>query len=175
MFYRHFHDGRELAVLLVLEADIARIDAVFVERLGAGRMVGQELVADVMEIADEGHEAVLPRQLFADMRDGGGGLVAIDRDADQLGAGPREGCDLRDGRIDVGGVGIGHGLDDDRGAAADLHGGRAGADENADRAAARRGAGGLLLGVVGRGSLRVMCHAERFPEIFAWRALACAI
>ena len=45
----------ELRVALVLEADIAGIDAVFVERLGAGRMIGEQLVADVMEVADERH------------------------------------------------------------------------------------------------------------------------
>ena len=52
---RHLDDGGELRVLLVLEADIAGIDAVFVERLGAGRMVGQQLVADVVEVADQRH------------------------------------------------------------------------------------------------------------------------
>ena len=34
---RHLDDLRELRIALVLEADIAGIDAVFVERLGAGR------------------------------------------------------------------------------------------------------------------------------------------
>ena len=52
---RLLDDGAELAVLLVLEADIAGIDPVLVERLGAGRMVGQQLVADVVEVADERH------------------------------------------------------------------------------------------------------------------------
>ena len=52
---RGLDDGAELAVLLFLETDIARIDAVFVERLGAGRMVGQKLVADVVEVADDRH------------------------------------------------------------------------------------------------------------------------
>ena len=83
---------------LSLKPTLPGIDAVFVERLGAGRMIGEQLVADVMEIADEGHEAVLPRELFADMRHGGGGLVAIDRDAHQFRAGAGERGDLRDGR-----------------------------------------------------------------------------
>ena len=52
---RHLDDGAELAVLLLAEADIAGIDAVFVERLGAGRMIGEELVADIVEVADERH------------------------------------------------------------------------------------------------------------------------
>ena len=48
-------DLRELRIALVLEADIAGIDAVFVERLGAGGMIGEQLVADVMEVADHRH------------------------------------------------------------------------------------------------------------------------
>ena len=43
----------ELPVLLFLEADIARIDAVFGQRFTAGGMIGQEFMADVMEIADQ--------------------------------------------------------------------------------------------------------------------------
>ena len=54
---RHLDDGGELPVLLVLEADVAGIDAVLVERLGAGRMIGQQLVADVVEVADDRHVA----------------------------------------------------------------------------------------------------------------------
>ena len=50
---RDLDDVGELRVALVLEADIAGIDAVFVERLGAGGMIGQQLVADIMEIADQ--------------------------------------------------------------------------------------------------------------------------
>ena len=52
---RQFDDRGELPVLLFLEADIAGIDAIFVERLGAGGMIGQQLMADVMEIADQRH------------------------------------------------------------------------------------------------------------------------
>jgi hypothetical protein len=39
----HLDDGGELAILLVLEADVAGIDPVFVERLGAGRVIGKSL------------------------------------------------------------------------------------------------------------------------------------
>jgi len=52
---RGLDDGAELAVLLFLETHIAGIDAILVERFGAGRMIGQELVADVMEVADDRH------------------------------------------------------------------------------------------------------------------------
>ena len=50
---RDLDDLAELQVALVLEADIAGIDAIFVERLGAGRMIGEQLVADIVEVADQ--------------------------------------------------------------------------------------------------------------------------
>ncbi len=80
-------DVGELAVALVLEADIAGIDAVFVERLGAGRIVGEQLVADVMEIADQRRGDAALAQFVADMRHRRCGLVAIHRDPHHLGTG----------------------------------------------------------------------------------------
>jgi hypothetical protein len=118
---RRFDDGRELAVLLVLEADIAGIDAVLVERLGAGGMIGQELVADIVEVAHQRHLAALLQQPLLDVRHGGGGLVAVDRDAYDLGAGARQRSDLPDRRVDIGSVGVSHRLHDDRRAAANRH------------------------------------------------------
>jgi hypothetical protein len=81
---------------LFLEADIAGIDAVFVERLGAGRMIGQQLVADIVEIADQRHVDAHSScsKALADVRHGGRGLVAVDRDADDLRAGARQRRDL---------------------------------------------------------------------------------
>src|SRR6201992_4115868 len=58
----------ELGVALVLEADIAGIDAVFVQSLGAGRIVGEQLVADVMEIADQRRGDAALAQAAANMR-----------------------------------------------------------------------------------------------------------
>ncbi len=85
-------------------------------------MIGQQLVADIVEIADQRHEhAARWAQLVADMRHGGCALVAIDGDADDLGAGAPQLRHLAHGRLDIGGVGIGHRLDDDRGAAAHHH------------------------------------------------------
>ncbi len=111
---RHLDDGGELAVLLVLEADVAGIDAVLVERLGAARMVGEQLVADVVEVADDRHVAADLEQPLLDLRHGGGGLVAVDGDADDLGAGGGQRRHLADGSVDVGGVGVGHRLHHDR-------------------------------------------------------------
>ena len=132
---RGLDDGAELPVLLVLEADIAGIDAVLVERLGAGRMIGQQLVADVMEVADQRHAHIHLGEAVADMRHRGRGLVAIDGDAHEFGAGARQRRHLPRGAVDIGGVGIGHRLHDDRGAAADRHA----ADIDGDGGVARRG------------------------------------
>ena len=116
---RHLDDGRELLVLLFLEADIARIDAVFRQRLGAFRVVGKQLVADIVEVADQRHGDAEPVEPLADAGHGGRALVAVDGDADDLGAGFRQRGDLRDRAVDIGGVRVGHRLDDDRRVAAD--------------------------------------------------------
>ncbi len=104
---------------LFLKPTLPGIDAVFVERLGAGRIVGEQLVADVVEIADQGRGDAALAQGVADMRHRGRGLLAVDRDPHQFGAGARKGCDLGHGAFDIGGVGIGHRLHHDRRAAAD--------------------------------------------------------
>ena len=55
MLHRHIDDGAELLDFLVLETDVAGVDAIFVERFGAVRIFAEQLVADVMEIADQRH------------------------------------------------------------------------------------------------------------------------
>ena len=105
----------------------------------AGRMVGQELVADIVEVADERDvdaEAVEP---LADLRHRGRRLVPVDRDADELGAGAGERRDLRHRGVDIGRVGVGHRLHDDRRAAADRHGSDAHARGPVARRRVRRG------------------------------------
>ena len=52
---RGLDDRSKLPVLLLLEADIPGVDAVFVERFGACRMLGEELVADVMKVPHDRH------------------------------------------------------------------------------------------------------------------------
>ena len=119
---RLLDDGAELAVLLLLEADIAGIDAVLVERLGAGRMVGEQLMADIMEIADDRRGDPHLEKPFLDVGDRRRRLVAVDGDAHDLGARPRQRRHLADGAVDIGGVGVGHRLHHDRRAAAHGHG-----------------------------------------------------
>ena len=126
---RGLDDGAELPILFLLEADIAGVDAILVERFGAGRVLGQELVADIVKVADDRHADAHLEQPLLDARHGGCRLVAIDGDAHDLGARGRQRRHLPCRLLDVGGVGIGHGLHDDGRAtthehAAHIHGHR---------------------------------------------------
>ncbi len=133
MLQRDLDDLGELLVALVLEADIAGIDAIFGERLGAGGVRGEQRVAVIVEVADERRLHPEHVEPLADVRHGGGGLGAVNGDADKLGARAGKRRDLRGGRLDVGRVGVGHRLHDDGRAAAD----RDSADPDGDRALAR--------------------------------------
>ena len=93
----------------------------------------EELVAVEVEIADQRHVAAQRVELLADRRHGGGGFGRVDGDAHQFRAGVGERLDLRHRRRDVGGVGVGHRLHDDRRAAADVDA----ADVDLARSAAR--------------------------------------
>src|SRR5690606_28258794 len=84
--------------------------AVFGQRLGSGGFGGQQLVAVVVEIADQRHLRPHHRQPVADAWHGRGGLGRVDGDAHQLRAGAPQLGDLLGGGRDVGGVGVGHRL-----------------------------------------------------------------
>ena len=79
----------------------------------------QQLVTDVVEVADQRHADAARPQPVADMGDCGGTFVAVDGDAHKLGAGASELRYLPYRRVDVGGVGVRHGLHDDRRTTAD--------------------------------------------------------
>ena len=117
---RDLADGGELLVAALAVADVAGIDAVFIERAGAIGIFRQQDVAVVVEIADDRRVAAGIEQAFLDFRDGRGGFRHVHGDADQLGAGLGEFDALLRGCGYVGGVRVGHGLDDDGRAAADL-------------------------------------------------------
>jgi hypothetical protein len=78
-------------------------------------------VAVVVEVADQRHLDAHPQQALTDARHGLGRLVAVDRDAHDLGTGAGEVGGLPCGRLHVGRVRVGHRLYDDRRAAADDH------------------------------------------------------
>ena len=60
-------------------------------------MIGEQRVADVVEVADQRHVHAHLQELVLDVRHGGRRLVAVDRDAHDLRAGARERRDLPDG------------------------------------------------------------------------------
>jgi hypothetical protein len=111
---RHLDDGGELLVLLVLEADIAGVDAVFVERLRAASVFGEQLVADVVKVAHQRRRDAPFEKPLLDARHGSRRLIAVDGDAHEFRAGRRQCRHLPRRRLDVGRVGIGHRLHDDR-------------------------------------------------------------
>ena len=116
---RDLDDFGELPVALVLEADISGIDAVFGERRGARRMLLEQGVAVIVEVADERRLDPEPIEPLFDVRHGGGRLGAVDRDPDKFRARARQRGHLRGRGLDIGRVGIGHRLHDDRRIAAD--------------------------------------------------------
>jgi hypothetical protein len=146
---RLLDDGPELPVLLFPKAYVAGVDAVLVQGLGAGRVVGQELVADIVEVAHEGHGDPEPVEPLADLRHGGCGLVPVHGDAHDLGSRPGERRHLGDGRVHIRRIRVGHGLDRHGSAPADQDG----ADPHAHGPVARGRTGGALggSGLRGRG------------------------
>ena len=102
-------------------ADVAGVDAVLGERLGAVRELAQQRVAVVVEVADQRHlDAVLVAQAVADLGHPGGRGAVVDRDPHDLRARLGELGHLAGGAHGVGRVGVGHRLDDHRRAAADV-------------------------------------------------------
>jgi hypothetical protein len=106
---------------LVLETDVAGIDAVFVERVRAVRIPREQRVTVVVEVPDDRHAYAHARQPLADRRHRFRGFLAIDGDADYLGTRPRQGRNLPRRAVGIGGVGIGHRLHYDRAPAAYHH------------------------------------------------------
>ena len=113
-------DDRREVLVVALRPDVARVDPVLREGLRHLRVLDQELVAVVVEVADDRDvDAEVVASLRDHLRDGRGGLVGVDRDADELRAGVGEPGDLDRGRVGVRGVRVRHRLDDDRVGAAD--------------------------------------------------------
>ena len=111
---RDFDHGAEVGVVLAADADVAGIDAVLGQGAGALGIFLEQLMSVVMEVADDGDADALFVELLDDGRDRGGGFFVVDRDPNQFGAGAGQRRDLLDGRGNVGGICIGHGLHHDR-------------------------------------------------------------
>ena len=102
-------------------AHISGIDAVLIEGARAIGILGQQDVAVVVKIANDGRVAAQIAQPGYDFRDGRGRFRHVHGNAHQLRPGVGEFLALRHGPGDVGGVRVGHRLHDDRRAAAHLN------------------------------------------------------
>ena len=107
-----FDHGAKVVVVLAAYGAVAGIDAVLGEGLGAGGVLGEKLMAVVVEVTDDGRVPAPGLDAFDDVGDGAGGFVVVDGDTDELGTGTGEGGDLLDRAFNVCGVGVGHRLDD---------------------------------------------------------------
>jgi hypothetical protein len=110
---------RELLVALRAVADVARVDAVLVEHRGALGHLREELVAVEVEVAHQRHADTHGLEAAANLGHLARRFDGVHRDAHDLGAGAREGGDLGGGGGGVLGVGVGHRLHEDGGAAPD--------------------------------------------------------
>ncbi len=63
-----------------------------------------------MEVADDGHRDAEAVEAIHNVGHGSRGGVVVDGDADQFRTGTGQGCTLADGAVDIGGIGVGHGL-----------------------------------------------------------------
>ena len=117
---RDVDDLGKLPVALVLEADIAGIDAIFGERLGAGRMLRR---AACGRYSGSRRQAARRRRAASSLSRICGTAAAasarstVMRTSSESGAGKRR--DLGHGGLDIGGVGVGHRLHHDGRAATD--------------------------------------------------------
>ena len=152
-------DEAELLVPLVPKTDIAGVYSIFVERLGAGGMIVEQLMADIMEIADQRDVAAHFRKTVANMRHGRGGLIAVDGDPHEFGARIGERRDLGRRPFDIGRIRVGHRLDGDRRAATGEDRRIAGANAHANGAASGREPGDVRVREAKGGwELRANCH-----------------
>ena len=85
------------------------------------RVLDQQLVAVVVEVADDRDANAQVVELAPDLRHGARGAIVVDRDAHELGACVGERGNLQGRGVGVGRVRVRHRLDDDRVARADQH------------------------------------------------------
>jgi hypothetical protein len=117
----HFDHGPEIVIGLSTDVHVSWIDAVFGQRAGAIGILLEKNVAVIVEIADDGHADAELLERIDDFRKRCRRVFGIDRHADQLRAGLRQRHHLIDRGRNIGRIGIGHGLYDNRMITPDLH------------------------------------------------------
>ena len=114
VLHRDLDHRPEVVVVLASDRAVARIDAVLCQRLCALRILGQQLMSVVVEVANDRRVPALLGQRLDDVRNRLCGIVVVHRDAHHLGARARERRDLLHCALDIGGIGVRHRLHDDR-------------------------------------------------------------
>ena len=119
--HRHLADGRKLFIPPSSRADVAGIDAVFVERCGGVWVTREELVAVVVEVADERRVTSAIEHALFDLGHGRSRFRCVDGDTHHLRSGLRQFHTLLGRGRRIRRVGHRHALNDNRGAAPDLY------------------------------------------------------
>ena len=112
-------DCRELTVLLASETDVAGIDPILRQCFGGSRLIGQQLMPVVVEIADQRHLHTHHGEAITDSRNRSRSLGIVDRQAHQFGTAAGKLGDLSCAGDHIRRVGIGHRLHDHRCSTAD--------------------------------------------------------
>ena len=118
---RDFDHGAKIVVRLAAYVRVAGIDAVLGQGARALRIFLQQDVAVVVEVADDGHARTEQAHRLDDLGNGCRGVLRVDGDAHQLRAGSGKRHHLVDRAGDIGRIGVGHRLHDNRMIAADRH------------------------------------------------------
>ena len=111
---RALHHYLEIVVVLLPDRSVAGIDPVLRQRLRGCRILLQQQVPVVVEIAHDRHPDPALVQSLHDRRNRRGGLLVVHRNAHNLRPGHRQRSNLLDGAGDIGRVGVGHRLHDNR-------------------------------------------------------------
>jgi len=105
-----FNHDAEVVIILAADAHVAGIDAVLRQALGATRVLRQQKVSVVMEVADDRDARAQLVESLDDVGHSLGGLVSVDSHADHFAARPRQVGNLLDSSRDIRRVGVGHRL-----------------------------------------------------------------
>ena len=111
---RALHHHLEVVVVLLPDRRIARIDPVLCQRLRRLRKLLQQQMPVVVKVAHDRHPDSALVQSFHNRRNRRRGFLVVHRNAHNLRPGHGQSGNLLNGARDVGGIGIGHRLHDDR-------------------------------------------------------------
>ena len=161
ILHRDFDHGAEIGVAGLSDAGVAGIDAVLGQIARAFGILGQQNVAVVVEVADDGNADALLVELLDDVGNGRGSLVVVHGDAHQFRPGAGQRRHLLHRRGHVGRVSVGHGLHHNRCIRPYAH-------------TADHGGNGLPALNISHMGTSILSRGMRVPEAFDWRSASSA-